>query len=165
MATRKGIIVTIIILVAIAAGSSIAWILPQNRGSTIVVSDYGNEIEGVKERHALIMSEMDSDLKSMLNNTLSPDDFVSMAKTSSSQITSLVSELIEANPPTEWRESYLNYDEALKKYNDYLTETISLANKVKGGISPNDMSDEMSKLESLKNDTNSFIMRSNETRP
>ncbi len=150
---------------AITTASFFIWIFPQNRGSTVIVSDYGNEIESVKERHALIMDEMDSDLQSMLNNTLSPDDFTTRAQASSSQITSLISELIESNPPAEWRESYLNYDEALKKYNDYLTESIALASKIKNGISSNDLSDEMSKMASLKNDTNSFIVMSNETRP
>jgi hypothetical protein len=165
MATKKGIIITVIILGAIAAGSSVTWLLPQNRGSSIVVSDYENELESVKERHALIISEMDSNLKSMLNNTLSPDDFTNMAQTSSSQTTSLLSEIIESNPPTEWKASYLNYAEALKKYNDYLTESISLASKMKSGISTSDMSDETAKLDSLMNDTNSFIVKSNETKP
>jgi hypothetical protein len=165
MATKKGIIITVIILGAIAAGSSVTWLLPQNRGSAVVVSDYGNELESVKERHALIMTEMNSNLKSMLNNTLSPDDFTNMAQTSSAQTTSLISEIIESNPPTEWRESYLDYAEALKKYNDYLTESISLATKMKNEISTSDKSDETSKLDSLMNDTNSFIAKSNETKP
>ncbi len=165
MATRKGIIVTAIILGAIAAGSSVVWLVPQNRASPVVVSDYGNELEGVKDRHALIMAAMDSNLKSMLNKTISPDDFVSMAQTSSSQTTSLITELIESNPPPEWRPSYLNLDEALKKYNDYLTETISLANMMKNGISPTDLSNEMSKIDSMRNDTVSFIEKANETRP
>ncbi len=165
MATKKGIIITVIMLGAIAAGSFVIWLLPQNKDSSFVVSDFRNEINGVKERHALIMTEMDSNLKSMLNNTLSPDDFTTMAQTSSTQTTSLISEIIESNPPTEWRESYLNYAEALKKYNDYLTETMALATKVKNGISSSDLSNEMSKLSSLMNDTNSFITKSDETRP
>lgn len=165
MVTKKGIIITVIMLGAVTAASSFIWIFPQNRGSTVIVSDYGNEIESVKERHALVMDEMDSNLQSMLNNTLSPDDFVTRAQASSSQITSLTSELIESNPPDAWRESYLNYDEALKKYNDYLTESIALASKIKSGISSSDLSDEMSKLDSLRNDTNSFIIMSNETKP
>ncbi|HJU14394.1 MAG TPA: hypothetical protein VJ792_08075 [Candidatus Nitrosotalea sp.] len=165
MATKKGIIITAIMLGAIAAGSSVVWIFPQNRGSSIVVSDYGNEIDGVKERHSLIMAEMDSNLKSLLNKTLSPDDFATMAQTSSSQTTSLISELIEANPPPEWRASYLTYDEALKKYNDYLTETISLADKIKSGISSADLSDEVSKIDSLRNDTDSLIAKSSLARP
>ena len=165
MVTKKGLIVTAIMLGAITTASFFIWIFPQNRGSTVAVSDYGDEIESVRERHALIMDEMDSNLKSMLNNTLSPDDFVDRAQASSSQVTSLISELIESNPSSEWRESYLSYDEALKKYNDYLTESISLASKIKSGISPSDMSDEMSKLTSLRNDTNSYIVMSNETKP
>jgi hypothetical protein len=165
MATKKGIVITIIVFGAITAASSVIWILPQNRGPTFVVSDYGNEIESVKERHALIMSAMDSDLTGLLNNTIVPDDFISRAQTSSSQTTSLITELIESNPPPEWRESYLNYDEALKKYNDYLTETIALANEIKNNASSSDLSDETSKIDSLRNDTDSFIAKSNETSP
>lgn len=165
MPTKKGIIITIIVLGAITAASSVIWILPQNRGPTFVVSDYGNEIESVKERHLLIMSEMDSDLAGLMNKTIVPDDFIARAQTSSSQTTSLITEIIESNAPPQWSESYLNYDEALKKYNDYLTETIALANKMKDNASSSDLSDEMTKIESLRNDTNSFIAKSNETIP
>ncbi|MGI0102425.1 MAG: hypothetical protein ACREA7_07515 [Nitrosotalea sp.] len=165
MATKKGIVITIILLGAITAASFAIWILPQNRGPAFVVSDYGNEVESVKERHLLIMSEMDSDLTGLLNHSIVPDDFIARAQTSSSQTTSLITEIIESSPPQEWRESYFNYDEALKKYNDYLTETIALANKVKDNASSSDLSDEMSKIDSLRNDTNSFIAKSNETSP
>lgn len=165
MATKKGIVITIIVFGAITAASSVIWIFPQNRGPTFVVSDYGNELESVKERHALIMSAMDSDLTGLLNNTIAPDDFIARAQTSSSQTTSLITELIESNAPPEWSESYLNYDEALKKYNDYLTETIALANEIKNNASSSDLSDETSKIDSLRNDTDSFIAKSNETSP
>lgn len=165
MATKKGIIITAIILGAIVAGSSVVWIFPQNRGSSVVVTDFGNEIQSVKDRHLLIMQSMDSNLKGLLDNTTSPDDFIASAQTSSSQVTSLTSELIESNPPGEWKASYFNYAEGLKKYNDYLAESIALANKVKGGISQSDLSDENSKLASLLNETNTYISRSDETRP
>jgi len=165
MATKKGIIVTAIILGAISSASFMVWFLPQNRGPTIVVSNYSNELDSVRERNGLITTEMESNLKSLLNQTLSPDDFINMTQTSSTQVTSLITELIESNPPVEWRESYQNYDEALKKYNDYLTETISLANKMRDGASPNDLSEELSTLASLKNESDSFIVKSNETRP
>ena len=165
MATKKGIIITAVILVAISATSFMVWFLPQNRNTAIVVSDYGNELDSVRERHGLITAEMESNLKSLLNQTLSPDDFINMTQTSINQVTSLITELIESNPPVGWRESYLNYDEALKKYNDYLTETMSLANKMKGGSSSSDLSKELSTLSSLKNESDSFIIKSNETRP
>jgi len=165
MTTRKGIVVTAIILVAISAASFVIWIVPQNRGSSFVVSDYKSELESVRERQTLIATEMESGLKELLDKTLPPDDFVTRAQTSSAQVTSLITELIESNPPVEWRESYLNYDESLKKYNEYLTESISLAKKMKGGISLVDLNEEISKIDSLKKESNSLVRKSNETRP
>ena len=165
MATKKGIIITAIILGAISVASFMVWFLPQNRGPTVVVSDYGNELDSVRERHELIATEIESNLKSLLNQTLSPDDFINMTQASSTQVTSLAVELIESNPPVEWKESYLYYNEALKKYNDYLTETVSLANKMKSVASPIDLNEELSTLALLKNESDSFIVKSNETRP
>ena len=165
MVTRKGIVVTAIILVAISAASFVIWIVPQNRGSSFVVSDYKSELESVRERQTLIATEMESGLKELLDKTLPPDDFVTRAQTSSAQVTSLITELIESNPPIEWRESYLNYDESLKKYNEYLTESISLAKKMKGGISLVDLNEEISKIDALKKESNSLVRKSNETRP
>jgi hypothetical protein len=165
MASKKGIIVTIAILAGISVASFVVWFMPQNHGTTFVVTDYGNELDSVTQRHLLISSEITTDLDELSNKTLSADDFIVKAQTSSSQITSLITELIESNPPTDWKSSYLNYDEALKKYNDYLTETISLANKMKNNISPSDLNDEMSKIESIKKESDSFVTKSNETRP
>ncbi len=165
MASKKGIIITGIILAGIAAASFMVWFMPQNRGSSFLVSDYRNELDSVIERHSLISSEIDADLKELASKTMTADDFIAKAQTSSSQITSLISELIESNPPTEWKPSYFNYDEALKKYNDYLTETISFANKMKNNASSSDLNDEMSKIETIKKESDSFIGKSNETRP
>jgi len=165
MATRKGVVITAIILATIAAASFAVWMVPQNRGSSVVVSDYRGELESVNERHALIVTEMESNLKELLDKTLSPDDFISKAQTSSGQVTSLITELIESNPPVEWRESYLNYDESLKKYNEYLMETISLASKMKDGIPQVGLNDEITKMDSLKQESDSLVVKSNETRP
>src|SRR5437899_7433208 len=164
MATRKGVVITAIILAAIATASFAVWMVPQNRGSSIVVSDYRSELESVKERHALIMTEMESDLNE-LNKTLSPDDFINKAQTSSGQVASLITELIESNPPVEWRESYLNYDESLKKYKEYLKEAISLASKMKEGMSHVGLNDEITKMDSLKQESDLLLVKSNETRP
>ena len=165
MATKKGIAITIIILAAIAAGSSVIWILPHKSENAITVSGFGNELESVSERHAVIMETMDSNLKSLLNKTIAPDDFITMAQTSSTQTSSLISEILGYNPPSQWARSYINYDEALKKYNDYLAESIALATKMKSGISPSDLSGEISKIGALENETKAFILKSNETRP
>lgn len=165
MATKKGVIITAAILAVIAGASFVVWFLPQNHGSSFVVSDYKNELDSVKERHSLISADTELNLKELTDRTLAPDNFTSQAQISSSQITSLISELIESNPPTEWKQSYGAYFESLKKYNDYLAETISLANKIKGGASPSDISDEMSKIDSLKQESDALALKSNQTRP
>ena len=165
MATKKGLIITVIILAVISGASFVVWFLPQNHGSSFVVSDYKSELDSVKERHSLIAADMESNLNGLLDKTVSPDNFTSQAQISSSQITSLITEVVESNPPAEWKHSYGAYYESLKKYNDYLAETISLANKIKGEASSSDISDEMSKLDSLKKESDSLASDSNQTRP
>ncbi|MGI0058740.1 MAG: hypothetical protein ACREBJ_03135 [Nitrosotalea sp.] len=165
MATKKGIIVTAVILVAISGASFVVWFLPQNHGSSIMVSDYKSELDSVKERHSLIIADMESNLNGLLDKSISPDNFTSQAQISSSQVTSLITEMVESNPPAEWKQSYGAYYESLKKYNDYLAETISLANKIKGESPSSDISDEMSKLDSLKKESDTLSSESNQTRP
>lgn len=165
MATKKGIVITVTILAVISGASFVVWFLPQNHGSAVVVSDYKSELDSVKDRHSLIVADTESNLKGLIDKTISPDNFTSQTQISSSQITSLTSELIESNPPTEWKQSYGAYFESLKKYNDYLAETISLANKIKEGAAPSDISDEMSKIDSLKQESDSLVSKSNQTRP
>lgn len=165
MASKKGIVITAIILAAIAGASFVVWFLPQNHGSSVMVSDYKSELDSVKERHSLIIADMESNLKRLLDKSMPPDNFTTQAQISSSQTTSLVSEMVESNPPAEWKLSYGAYFESLKKYNDYLAETISLASKIKEGASTADINDEIAKMNTLKQESDSLASKSNQTRP
>jgi hypothetical protein len=165
VATKKGIILTAVILGIITAASFSLWLIPQHTNSGPLISDYRSELESIKERHDIIINETSDELKTMLGGSLSPDDFITRAQTSSSQIDSLLSEIIESRAPQEWRESYLNYGEALKKYNDYLTETIVIANKVKDNVSINDLQDELQKLDSVKKESEAYAIKADETKP
>ncbi len=165
MASKKGIIITAAILAIIGAASFVVWMLPQNGGSTIVVSDYKNELDGIKDRFSTISSSTDSNLKALSDKSISPDEFINQTQVSSSQVTSLIGELVESNAPSAWKPSYGAYFESLKKYNDYLTETISLASKMKGSTSSSELNDEMSKMESLKNESESLAAKSDQLRP
>ena len=166
MATKKGIIITIAILAVISGASFVVWFLPQNHGgSSVIVSDYKNELDSVKERQSLVATEIESNLKGLSDKSISPDEFINKTQVSSSQVTSLITELIESNAPNQWQQSYGAYFESLKKYNAYLTETISLANKMKSGISPNDLNDEMTKLDALKKESDALVTKSDQTRP
>lgn len=165
MASKKGMVITAIILAAIAGASFVVWFLPQNHGSSVMVSDYKSELDSVKERHSLIIADMESNLKRLLDKSMPPDNFTTQAQISSSQTTSLVSEMVESNPPAEWKLSYGAYFESLKKYNDYLAETISLASKIKEGASTADINDEIAKMNALKQESDSLASKSNQTRP
>jgi hypothetical protein len=165
MATKKGIIITATILGVITVASFSIWLIPQHGGSSFVISDYRNELDSIIERHKVIMNEIDDDWKNLIAGSLSFDDFIARAQTSTSQINTLLSEIIESRAPQEWDESYLNYGESLKKYDDYLTETIVIANKMKGGVSINDLKDELQKLDIIKKESESFAIKANETKP
>ena len=104
MASRKGIMITIIMLVAISSVSFVVWFLPQNHSSSVVVSDFKGELDSVKERHSLITTAIDSNLKGLLDKSMSPDEFINQTQISSTQVTSLISELVESNAPTEWQQ-------------------------------------------------------------
>ena len=54
MASKKGIAVTVIILVAITAASFLFWIIPQENPPILVVSDYENYLDGVKKIHEVL---------------------------------------------------------------------------------------------------------------
>jgi hypothetical protein len=165
VATKKGLILTAIILSLVTAASFLIWSLPQYENPGTLISDYRSEIDSIKERHEVIINETNDEWKNMLAGSLSPDDFITRAQTSSSQVDSLLSEIIESRAPQEWRVSYLNYGQALKKYNDYLTETIVIANKVKDNVSINDLQDELQKLDSVKKESESYAIKANETKP
>jgi len=165
VATKKGLILTAIILGLVTAASFLIWLLPQYENSGTLISDYRSEIDSIKERHEVIINETNDEWKNMLAGSLSPDDFITRAQTSSSQVDSLLSEIIESRAPQEWHESYLNYGQALKKYNDYLTETIVIANKVKDNVSINDLQDELQKLDSVKKESESYAIKANEAKP
>ena len=165
MATKRSIVITATILAAITAASFIVWFIPQNKSSTLMVSDYKTQLDSIRERHIAVINETENDFKEMLSGKISPDDFITRASASSSQINSLIIEMIESRPPQEWHERYSNYDEALKSYNSYLRETMVVANKMKDGISPENLQENLVRLENLKKESESFSLKSYETKP
>ena len=161
----KRIAVTSIILGAITVASFSVWFIPQSNDSSFVISDFKGHLESIQARHTVITEEIENDLKNMLVGTVQPDDFIMKAEASTAQINSLVIEIAKSEAPQEWHESYLNYGESLKRYNDYLRESIVIANKAKGGISDKELQDNLETLDTIKKESESFALKSNETKP
>ncbi|HII35999.1 MAG TPA: hypothetical protein HA319_02880 [Nitrosopumilaceae archaeon] len=164
MAKKRGIIVTIAILAVITGVSFSTWLIPQKEDASFVVSDFKDHLESIQARQKVIADEIETDFQAMRAGTVIQDDFIIRAKASTSQINALIIELVESKAPKEWHESYLNYGESLKSYNSYLLETIVLANKIKEDSS-SDIKENLERLDVLKKESESFGLKSNETRP
>ena len=162
MASKKGIAVTVIILVAITAASFLFWVIPQENPSTLVVSDYENYLDGVKKIHEVLQESIETEFQNLLNEKTSPDEYITITEVTSSQVTAQISEFITSKPPEEWQDSYISYMEALKKFNSYIVETKVVANMLKEGQIDTEI---IQKIESLRSESQELINKSNELRP
>jgi len=162
MASKKGIIITVIILVAITAASFLFWVIPQDNPSTLVVSDYENYLDGVKKIHEILQESIETEFQNLLNEKTSPDEYIAITEVTSSQVTAQISEFITSKPPEEWQDSYISYMEALKKFNAYIVETKVAANMLKEGQIDTEI---MQRIQSLRLESQELINKSNELRP
>ena len=165
MASKKGIIITIIILVTITAASFIIWQMPTNPQMSVVVSDFNSHIIGIDERYKMISNANDESFEEMIDGKISPDEYISIAEISSSQINSQIIELVESNATDEWIDSYLNNLESLRSYNSSIRETIVLANLINGNAGIDEKSDILIKIEQLKQQSKEYSKLSISSRP
>ena len=165
MASKKGIVVTIIILAAITGASFLCWIVPENNEATFVISDYGNYLEGVKKIHEVLQESIDIEYQNLRNGKISPGDYTTITEVTSSQVTSQISEFVTSKPPEEWLGSYIGYMEAMKKFNSYIVETKVLANMIEKGSSEVEMAKTLEKIEALKPESLEYVKISDESKP
>ena len=165
MASKKGIVVTIIILAAITGASFLFWIVPENNEATFVISDYGNYLEGVKKIHEVLQESIDIEYQNLRNGEISPGDYTTITEVTSSQVTSQISEFVTSKPPEEWLASYIGYMDAMKKFNSYIVETKVLANMIEKGSSEVEMAETLEKIEALKAEYVEYVKISDESKP
>jgi len=165
LATKKGIAVTVVILVAITAASFLVWIIPQNIENKIIVSDFKVHLDNIKEIHFTLQTEVDQEFQNLLNGTITPKEYIDIAEISSSQVNSQIIQLVESKAPEEWRESYLNYIESLKKFNSEIRETIVVAKIMSENNESDKIQDILKKIDSLRKDSESLAIASDNTRP
>jgi len=162
MASKKGIIITIIILASITAASFLLWIVPQENPATLVVSDYENYLEGVKKIHQVLQESIETEFQNLLDGNTSPDEYISITEVTTSQVTAQISEFVTSKPTEEWQNSYITYMEAMKKFNEYIIETKVAANMLKVGQID---AETLQNIESLRLEMQELIKKSDELRP
>ena len=163
MASRKGIGITIAILVGVVAASFLVYLIPEDTTIKITVSDFGEHLDITKERATMESSSIDESFKKLMEQELSPDEYIMIADVSSRQIRSLVIELTNSGATEEWIESYVNYIGALKKLNEMITETIVVANLMDSD--DNSINEIIDKIHQLKTESLDLTKNSDAARP
>lgn len=165
MASKKGVVITAIVLAAITGGSFLAWFVPVENQTTFVVSDYGNYLDGVKNIHEVLEESVEIDYQKLRNGEISPEDYNMVTDVTSSQVTAQISEFVTSKPPEEWQSSYISYMEAMKKFNEYIGETKVLASMIENNSSEEEMNQVIQKIEELKIESQELIKSSEASRP
>jgi len=165
MASRKGIGVTIAILVGVVAASFLVYLIPEDTTMKITVSDFGEHLDITKERALMESSSIDESFKKLMENDMNQDEYIRIAEVSSSQILTLIIELKDSGATQEWTESYVNYIGALKKLNEMITETIVVANLMDSEDNSNSINEIIDKIHQLKTESLDLTKKSDAARP
>ena len=165
MASRKGIGVTVAILVGVVAASFLVYLIPEDTTMKITVSDFGEHLDITKERALMESSSIDESFKKLMENDMNQDEYIRIAEVSSSQILSLIIELKDSGATQEWTESYVNYIGALKKLNEMITETIVVANLMDNDDNSNSINEIIDKIHQLKTESLDLTKKSDAARP
>ena len=165
MASKKGIAITAIILAAITGASFLLWVIPQENDTTFIVSNYEDYLDGVKNIHEVLQESIDIEYDNVINGRISLEDYIVITEVTSSQVTTQISEFVTSKPSEQWQESYINYMEAMKKFNEYILETKVLANQIQNASPNEEISQTLEKIESIKAESMQYIKKSNELRP
>jgi hypothetical protein len=165
MASKKGIVITVIILASITAASFLLWVVPQENNSTFIVTDYEGYLDGVKNIHEVLQESIDIEYRNLQDGKISPSEYIIITEVTSSQVTTQISEFVTSKPSEKWQESYISYMNGMKKFNEYIIETKVLANQMENGSIDSKISDTIDKIESIKLESIEYIKKSNELRP
>ena len=165
MASKKGIVITGIILASITAASFLLWIVPQENNSTFIVTDYEGYLDGVKNIHEVLQESIDIEYSNLQDGKISPSEYIIITEVTSSQVTTQISEFVTSKPSEKWQESYISYMNGMKKFNEYIIETKVLANQIENESADTKILETINKIEAIKIESIEYIKKSNELRP
>ena len=165
MASKKGVAVTIVILVGVVAASFLVFLLPEDTTMKISISDFEKHLDSTKERTSMEVMGIDDSFKKVMNNEMNPDEYITIAEVSSLQLNSLIIELTNSGATQEWSESYINYIGALKKLNDKITETVVVANLITDDSNSDSINEILAKIKQLETESLDLIKKSDNSRP
>ena len=165
MGSRKGIGVTIAILVGVVAASFLVYLIPEDTTMKITVSDFGEHLDITKERASMEITSVDESFEKLMKSKMSSDEYIRIAEISSLQVNSLIIELTNSGATQEWTESYVNYIGALKKLSEMITETIVVASLMDNDDNSDSVNEIIAKIHQLETESLDLTKKSDAARP
>lgn len=133
--SKKGVLLTIIIVIAVISTSFIVWFLPQgavlqneNSNMTIVFSDPALTLSSVESQYNIIKEEFENNLNATTNQSSNITNIQNLAEVSTKQIDELMLILLNGNPTESLLPSYVNLMNDLKNYSNYLSTFVNNIN-------------------------------------
>lgn len=161
MASKKGIIATVVMLGAILAASFVVWVLPQGPPIQIAVTDFEGHIDGVQGIHEVLSEELDSSFRDLQEGRITPDEYRRLAEATSTQINEQIVGLVGSGADESWSQSYQSYLEALQTQNTLVRETIAAAESAgKQGAD-----ESMQRIGELRERIDALVSESEQARP
>ncbi len=165
MASKKGIGVTVAILVGVVAASFLVYLIPENNDMKLVVSDFEKQLDDIDERTSMLSMGIEKSFEDLINHKLSPEEYFITARVTQSQVNSLIIELTLSGSPQEWTASYKTYTDALKILNEQIRESVVVANLMKDNDNSDSVNEIISKIHELRAELLTLIEKSNSLRP
>ena len=165
MGSKKGIVVTLVILIGVVAASFLFYLIPEDTKMKLVVSDFERNLDDIDERTLILSTGIEESFEGLSNHRLTSEEYFVTAGITQSQVNSLIIELTLSNPPQEWVASYKTYVDALKKLNGQITETIIAAKLMNDGDNSDSINEIISKIYELRAESLDLIEKSDGLRP
>ena len=165
MGSKKGIVVTLVILIGVVAASFLFYLIPEDTKMKLVVSNFERNLDDIDERTLILSTGIEESFEGLSNHRLTSEEYFVTAGITQSQVNSLIIELTLSNPPQEWVASYKTYVDALKKLNGQITETIIAAKLMNDGDNSDSINEIISKIYELRVESLDLIEKSDSLRP
>ena len=167
MSSKRGVGITVAILVLITIASFSVWIVNNttNTEMTIVVTDFENHQEGISERHKIISNAVVESFSELINEQISTEEYIRIAEVSSSQNNSLLMELAYSDAPEEWQKSYINRIASLKSFEAYIIETMVMANLIESNGEQEQKTEILNNINKFKEEYILYSQMTDSTKP
>ena len=167
MGSKRGVIITVVILIAITIASFSVWIgnNTTNTEMTIVVTDFENHDVGIVDRHKIVSNSINESFGKFMDGEIEINDYDKIAKAGSSQNNALLIELAYSDAPEEWQESYINRIASLKSFEAYIIETMVMANLINNDGEAEQRTEILNNIEKLKEESIQYAKMADSSKP